>query len=196
MYVDLIARTAVLVGLGTLSVSLWTVRVALTARGRWFGSSLVAGTEAVVFAVAFASVLASLHSPVEVAGYASGVAIGTSVGVLLDARLSTGQSTVRVIVDGRGDHLDEGLRGAGWPVTRLAGQGLQGEAALLLVVVNDNRLPHLLKEVSLLAPEAFWTVERLQRTRPAMLPAGFGQVGRRSRPRRRSRPGHLVPPGR
>jgi uncharacterized protein YebE (UPF0316 family) len=185
--VDLIARTGLLVGAGTVSVSLWTVRVALTARGRQLGSSLTAGVEAVVFALAFASVLASLHSPVEVAGYAVGVALGTLLGVKLDSRLSTGQSTVRVFVNGDGEQLARVLRAACWPVVRLGGEGVQGAAALLLVVLDDARLPRLLADLRALTPEAFWTVERLQAVQPSLLPAGYRQIGRATG--RRSRPG-------
>lgn len=154
-----------------------------------------ADVEAVVFAVAFASVLASLHSPVEVAGYATGVAVGTSSGVALDSRLSAGQSTVRVIVDGDGELLAEELRGAGWPVTRLDGHGLRGHATLLLVIVDDDRLPRLLKQLRVLGPGALWTVERLQHAQPSTLPAGYRQIGRRNHPRRHSRRGQLVQPG-
>jgi uncharacterized protein YebE (UPF0316 family) len=179
MNAEFLARLAALAAMGTVSVSLWTVRVALTARGRRLAASSAAGVEAVVFVLVFASVLTSLDSPLEVAGYAVGVAAGTLLGVVADARLSTGQSTVRVIVDGDGDGLARALRERGWPLTALHGEGLSGRATLLLVVLDDNRLRHLLADLRVLTPNAFWTVERLQRAQPSALPTGYRQVGGR-----------------
>lgn len=177
MSTEFLLRLAALVGMGTVSVSLWTVRVALTARGRRLAASLTAGVEAVVFVLVFASVLSSLDSPVEVAGYAVGVAAGTLLGVVVDARLSTGQSALRVIVPGDGGALARALQDRGWPLTRLHAEGISGRAALLLLVLDDARLRHLLADLRVLAPDAFWTVERLQRAQPSVLPPGYRQVG-------------------
>ena len=176
MTADLILRTAMLIVMGTISVSLWTVRVALTARSRRLAASAAAGVEAVVFALVFASVLSSLNSPVEVAGYSVGVAAGTMLGVVADSRLSTGQSAVRVIVPGSGDHLVTSLRENGWPVTRLPADGIFGVAALLLVAVDDARLASLESDLREIAPDAFWSIERLQSVKPATLPAGYQQM--------------------
>ena len=170
--VELALRTATLVLMGTVRVSLWTLRVALAARGRRLVASATAGVEAVVFALVFASVLSRLESPVEVGGYALGVAAGTLLGVAGDARLSRGRSTVRVVVDGTGDALAQALQARGWPVTRLLGEALEGVVGVLLVVVDEPVASHLLADVHALAPDAFCTVERLQaattaRGRPA-----------------------------
>ena len=49
MSAELVLRTCVLIVLGTVSVSLWTIRVALTARGRRLAASAMARVEATVF---------------------------------------------------------------------------------------------------------------------------------------------------
>jgi hypothetical protein len=70
--------------LAMLSVSLWTVRVALTARGsKWIGAT-VAAVEAVVFATAFSRLVTDLGSPLKIGAYGVGVAAGTIVGIRLD----------------------------------------------------------------------------------------------------------------
>jgi hypothetical protein len=51
--------------------------------------------------------------PLEVGGYALGVAAGTLLGVVLDARLSTGQSALRVVVPGDGKRSPGRCRTAG-----------------------------------------------------------------------------------
>ena len=74
MNADLLLHTSFLTVMGTISVALWTIRVALTGRGRRLAASATAGIEAVVFVLVFVSVLSSLNSPVEVGGYAVGPA--------------------------------------------------------------------------------------------------------------------------
>jgi uncharacterized protein YebE (UPF0316 family) len=69
------------------SVGLWTVRVALTARGSRTLGSTVAATEAMVFVVAFSHVTGSLDAPIQILVYGLGVGAGTYLGVTLDRRL-------------------------------------------------------------------------------------------------------------
>ena len=86
-----LAAAAGMALLAITSVGLWTLRVALTARGRRGIGATVYAVEAVIFAVAFTNVAANLDSPVRVAGYAAGVALGTVLGLTADRRLSAGR---------------------------------------------------------------------------------------------------------
>lgn len=81
-FLDFFATTA----LAMFSVGLWTVRVAVTARGRRIAGASVAAIEATVFAAAFSRLLADLDSPVRIAAYAVGVAAGTLLGLHIDER--------------------------------------------------------------------------------------------------------------
>jgi uncharacterized protein YebE (UPF0316 family) len=147
--------------LAVASVGLWTLRVALTARGRRASGATVAAVEAVVFAVAFSSVASHLDSPVRIAGYAGGVAFGTVVGLTADRRLSAGTSAVDIVVPGRDPHTTEHLRRLGWPATSLAGDGPSGPVTLIRIAVENVRLAELTSAVGQVAPEAFWTVQPL-----------------------------------
>ena len=110
--------------LAMASVGLWTLRVALTARGRKSVGAAVAAVEAVVFAVAFTNVAAHLDSPFRIAGYAAGVAFGTVLGLTVDRRLSAGVSEVDIIVPGRRHRHRRTLASS-----RMAGNDLPGRAA-------------------------------------------------------------------
>ena len=71
-------------GLAVLSVGLWTLRVALAARGSRGLGSAVAAIEAMTFVVAFSHVTGSLDAPVQLVVYGFGVGLGTFVGVSAD----------------------------------------------------------------------------------------------------------------
>ena len=83
MYLLHLLELAVLAG---LTVSLWTVRVALTARRRRYAGALVATAEALAFATVFARVIESVDSPLQLAAYGLGVGAGTLAGVAIDER--------------------------------------------------------------------------------------------------------------
>ncbi|MDQ4057945.1 MAG: hypothetical protein M3124_02350 [Actinomycetota bacterium] len=71
---------------------------------------------------------------------------------------------------------------------------------MAFVAVDDGRLPGILKDLEQHAPQAFWTVERLQTARAVQLPEGcigmrgggssvlMGRIKRLPVPRRRRRP--------
>ena len=163
--------------LAITSVGLWTLRVALTARGRRGIGASVAAVEAVIFAVAFSNVAAHLDSPLRVAGYAAGVALGTVVGLTADRRLSAGVSEVDIVVPGRDTHTAERLRQLGWPATTFAAEGPSGPVTLICIAVDDTRLAELTAAIRVVAPQSFWTVQRLGTTHAAVLPDGYLQIG-------------------
>lgn len=152
-----------MVALATASVGLWTLRVALAARGRKVAGAAVAAVEAVVFAVTFSRL--DLAAPDRVGGYAVGVAFGTLLGLALDERLSGGQSELRVVVPGLQPCLVHTLRNGGWPATSFTGDGADGPVTLLFVAADDSRLPALLEDVRRTVPAASWTVHRQVRDR-------------------------------
>lgn len=168
-------------GLAVVSVSLWTLRVALTARGRRIAGSVTAGLEALVFIVAFSTAAADLGAIERLLGYALGVALGTLVGVYLDERLSAGQSEVRVVREGRDLALVKELQADGWPVTWVYGQGPRGDVTVAFVAVDDKLLAPFLRILRGAAPDAFWTVERLKSARAGKTHPGWRQVGQLGR---------------
>lgn len=177
-------------GLAMLSVGLWTVRVSLVARDRKAAAAVAAGVEAVVFAVVFSEVLDTLQAPARLVGYAVGVGVGALAGMHLSDRLARGTSALRLVVRCGGDDVGQQLRQRGWHTTAMPAQAASGPATVLSIAVDDRRLPQLVADVERLAPDAFWTVERLRAVRPA------GPTGRRRQPRRADGgpgPGHGRP---
>ena len=166
--------------LAITSVGLWTLRVALTARGRRTIGATVAAVEAVIFAVAFTNVAAHLDSPIRIAGYAAGVAFGTVLGLTADRRLSAGVSEVDIVVPGSDTDTAERLHRLGWSTTTLAARGPNGPVTVICVAVDDSRLTELTTAVRQAAPDAFWTVQRLGTAHASALPDGYLQIASQS----------------
>lgn len=162
--VVLLVEALQMTGLALVSVGLWTLRVALTARGRRIAGALTAAVEASVFALVFASLVSDLDEPGRIGGYALGVAVGTLLGISADKRMSRGQSNLRVVVEGSAAALLDALRERGWPATAIAASGPNGQSAIAFVTVDNHCLSSVLDEIRRVAPDAFWTVERLDAT--------------------------------
>jgi uncharacterized protein YebE (UPF0316 family) len=169
-----LATTAVL---AMLSVGLWTVRVAVTARGNLALGALVAAVEATTFAVAFSRLLAGLDSPTSIAAYAFGVGLGTVLGLKVDARVNP--QSMRVDVTDPDMSVERALDAAGWPNTATVGKGVHGSVSIVSVTVEDGRLHELIAMIQSASPNAFWTVSPVRRTSRTIHPPGYLQVAPR-----------------
>jgi uncharacterized protein YebE (UPF0316 family) len=173
--------------LALLSVSLWTGRVALTAKGRKAASALVAAVEATIFVVAFSRLLTGLDSPIRIVAYAAGVAGGTLLALAVDCVINPQVVKLDIIDSSRPDRVLAALHDEGWPTTVLRGEGLAAPIDMVSVTATEARLPALLRTVGRAAPDAFWTVTSVRQVGAAEVPSGFTQVaqpGRRWSPRR------------
>lgn len=168
MSADSLVAPLAMASLAIASVGLWTLRVALAARGRKAAGAIVAAVEAVVFALAFTHLASGLDAPERVAAYAVGVAVGTLLGLAVDERLSAGQTELRVVVPGLRPSLIHSLERLACSTTSLTAQGPEGPVTLLFVAVKDNRLPTLVEDLQRIVPEASWTVHPLDEGRARM----------------------------
>lgn len=180
-------------GLAMLSVSLWTYRVSITARGLKLASASMAAVEAVVYVLSFSELITDLGSPGRIMGYAAGVAVGTAIGLVVDERSVRGHTELHLVARGERDDLRQQLHARGWPVTTSTATGPDGAVTAMWVTVSDTHVREISEQVECLAPDAFWTLRPLQKvTGSAPVNAGSPRTTARARVRR-SRPGHASP---
>ncbi len=140
-------------------VSLGTFRMILAFQGRAVIAAVIGFVEVTIFIVAIGKVVDSLDNPLNVLAYSGGFAAGTLVGIAIENRVALGTRFVRVITHRLNDRLVDALRDAGFGVTRVAGEGMQGKVYILLSVVKRKDLVSYVGLVRELAPKAFYTVE-------------------------------------
>ncbi|HSJ26680.1 MAG TPA: DUF5698 domain-containing protein [Acidimicrobiia bacterium] len=157
-------------GLATVCVSLWTVRLAVTARGNRGLSAVIAGMEAMLFVVAFAKILNGLDSVFLVAAYGAGVGGGTLLGLALDARLNPQLSRLDVF-DPTGDAI-EAIEAAGFAVTKSEGIGTTGRVIVGSVISPDLLVGALLESIG--HTESTWTVSPVRRATGSQQVRGRG----------------------
>ena len=188
MFASMTTDALTTTGLALLSVSLWTARVALTAKGRKAASATMAAVEATVFVVAFSRLLTGLDSPVRVAAYATGVAAGTVLALAVDGALNPQVVKVEIVGSGGPAQVRAALHRDGWPTTVLLGQSIAARVDVVSVTTTESRLAELLRTVERAAPDAFWTVTPVRQVGATSVPPGFTQVAGHVRRRSPSQP--------
>lgn len=155
-------QVATMFGLALLSVSMWTFRIAITARGMKLASAVLAAVEAVVYVLSFSRLVTDLGSPALLAGYGAGVGVGTAIGLVLDERTARGYSELQLIAQGDRADLVERFRHGGWPATSAVASGPEGPVTMMWLTVADSEVRQVSDLVRQHAPQAFWNLRRLR----------------------------------
>lgn len=157
-------------GLRLCDVSLGTVRMMVSLQGRRALAAAIAFVEVTIFVVAIGRVVDQLDNWWNVFAYSGGFACGTIVGIGIERWLALGKRVVRIITHRPNERLVSALRSDGFGVTRIIGEGMDGDVYILFSVVRRKDLKRMLAHVAELAPRAFVTTEEAKETIHGHLP--------------------------
>lgn len=143
-------------------MSLDTLRVLLVVRGRRLPAWVAGFAQSALWVVAVTTVLSNLDNLWNVVGYAAGFATGNVVGMAIDDRLAIGHGNIRIISPDRGSAVADAMRRAGYGVTELSGRGKDGMVTILTSSVRRRDIDRLRREVLLIDPDSFLTVEEVR----------------------------------
>lgn len=164
----------VIFGLRIFDVSLATLRMLFTVRGRRVLVPVIGFFEVLIWLFAAGTAMQYLSSPLHAVGYAGGFAAGTAVGLWIEEKLALGLARVQAFSRHSGVELAEALRDQGFGVTEFLGQGREGNVELVSTVVRRADVPHVLKMTDAWDPDAFVTVDE-----PRSIHRGWLMQGRR-----------------
>lgn len=143
-------------------MSLDTLRLLFTMRGRKELAWLFGVAEAAVFILAVSQVLKGPLNFWTVMGYACGFGTGTVVGMLAEERLALGFTRFSVYSLTRSAELTAALRQAGHAVTEFAGYGQSGAIAVVTCAVSRKDAPGVHGLIRQIDPEAFVTSDEVR----------------------------------
>jgi uncharacterized protein YebE (UPF0316 family) len=151
-------------------VSLGTLRVLSMVQGRRWTAALLSFGEASVYIIALVTVLGDLRDPARLLGYACGYACGTALGMTLEGWIASGWVLTRIISRQGAPDLLGKLRQRGFGVTAVRGHGRDGEVLILFIASPRKRGNQLLRIAKDADPDAFITVDPIQRAINGYLP--------------------------
>lgn len=186
---------ALIIGiLRVIDVSMATIRMILSVRGKPGVASLIAFFEVIIWVVAVGNALKHVDSVIHLAGYALGFAAGNYLGIWIEERLAIGINVVHAVhvrkpAENEAGVLAPGpaavvkvLRENGFAVTEIVGQGHTGAVDLLHLVVRRREVRFVIDILKKYDPEVFITVEDVR-----------GQYGGYIRPGGRKSPSLVMP---
>ncbi len=153
-----------------LDVSLGTLRIIFTSRGKRKIAPILGFVEVFIWIVVVSQVVKNVHSLPAYLGYAAGFAVGTYVGMKIEERLALGMYVLRVILSADGERLAGQLRTAGYGVTMVNGMGSAGEVKLLYTVIKRKNLMPVMEIIKAVSPTAFFSVEELRSAESGIFP--------------------------
>ncbi len=142
-----------------LDVSIGTFRIILVSRGYRNIAPFLGFFEVLIWITAIGHVMKNLNSIYSYIFYAAGFATGTFVGMRIEALVSIGYQSVRIITTEKVTALPLTLREEGFGITTVHGRGMKGEVMLIYTTAQRSRIKHLLEIVEQLEPNSFITIE-------------------------------------
>jgi uncharacterized protein YebE (UPF0316 family) len=151
-------------------VSLGTLRIIFTSRGKRNIAPLLGFVEVFIWIVVVSQVVKNVHSLPAYLGYAAGFAVGTYVGMKIEERLALGTLVIRIILAQGGENLAKRLRADGYGVTVVNGMGSGGEVKLLYTVIQRKSLETTIQVIKSINPKAFYSVEEVRTAESGIFP--------------------------
>lgn len=159
-----------------LGVSISTVRMLITVRGRRLLSSVLGFFEALIFAVALGSVVSQLNNLWNLTAYCLGFAVGTYIGMLLEERFVTNFATVNVVSAHHAHQIAEQVRKAGFGATETLAQGVSGVVGSVRIVIRHRDIQRVIDCVNEIDPKAFITLDETRAVHHGYLPDGRSRI--------------------
>lgn len=153
-----------------LDVSVGTLRIIFVSKGFKGLATLLGFIESLVWVLAISQVFQNLNSWVTYLAFAGGFAAGNYVGILLEERIAMGSQLIRVITRRDAEALDSYLRQAGYAVTSVDAEGIDGPVKLLFTVCKRRDLVKILGIIKSYNPNAFYTIEDVRFVKETYLP--------------------------
>ena len=145
-----------------INMTLATMRLVLTVRGRKWVAAIVGFFESFIFVFAIARVVQDLNNIFNMIGYAGGFASGILVGLALERRLAIGFGHVRIISSQRGSEVAAALRKAGYGATELVGRGREGHVSVISSTVRRRDITNVDAVAIAADPACFVTVDEVR----------------------------------
>lgn len=146
-----------------LDVTVGTIRVIFVARGLKYLAPILGFVEVIIWLLAIGQIMQQLDNFMSYIGYGAGFAAGNYIGIILVEKMSLGTVVIRIIPKKDTTQLIESLRAANYGVTSMDAEGKTGPVKILFSIVKKKDLSDALHIINLHNPNAFYTIEEVQR---------------------------------
>jgi len=143
-------------------VSLGTIRIIFVSKGMRKVAPLIGFFEILIWLLAISRIFQDLDNWIAYIAYAGGFAAGNYFGMLLEERLAIGHEMIRVVTKREAGELVEALKGKGFGVTSIKATGVEGEVAVIFIIVKRSMAKNVLAIINQYNPRALYTIESIR----------------------------------
>jgi uncharacterized protein YebE (UPF0316 family) len=153
-----------------IDVSFSTLRIVYLMKGEKVFAAGLGFFESLIWLIAISQIIQNVTNVPAYIGWAAGFALGNYIGLLIEERLAVGKLIVRVITSVEAQELIEKLKGSGYGVTYIDGQGTAGKVKLIFCVIQRDQFERVVEIIRQFNPKAFYTVEDVRTAREGVFP--------------------------
>ncbi|TFJ92623.1 DUF2179 domain-containing protein [Lentibacillus salicampi] len=146
---------AIIFVINIVYVSLSTMRMILTLKGRRYMAAFVSMFEVVMYVLGLGLVLDNLNEIQNILAYAIGFGIGVIVGTKIEEKLALGYITVNVISSDPSIDFTRQLRDKGYGVTSWFAYGMEGDRLAMQILTPRKYELRLYETIKTIDPKAF-----------------------------------------
>lgn len=146
---------AIILIINVIYVSLYTLRMILTLKGRQYIAAFISMFEIVVYVIGLGLVLDNLDQIQNIIAYALGFGIGVIVGSKIEEKLALGYITVNVISTDPNIEFTRKLRDKGYGVTSWFAYGMDGDRLAMQILTPRKYELKLYESIKTIDPKAF-----------------------------------------
>ncbi|MFD1038896.1 DUF2179 domain-containing protein [Virgibacillus byunsanensis] len=146
---------AIILLINIVYVSLSTVRMILTLKGRRYIAATVSMFEVVIYVVGLGLVLDNLDQIQNLVAYAVGFGTGVVIGTKIEEKLALGYITVNVISSNPDIEFTRKLRDKGYGVTSWFAYGMEGDRLAMQILTPRKYELKLYETLKIIDPKAF-----------------------------------------
>lgn len=161
-----------------IDVSLGTLRIIFSARGRRYLAPALGFIETFIWIVAIGQIVRNLTNPASYLAYAAGFAVGNLVGILIEEKLALGTLAIRIFATKDAPLLVEQLHEAGFGATTLDAQGSTGPVKIVFSVIKRKDIKQVVNLVRTINPKAFFSIEEVRAANEGVFPMTKGAIAR------------------
>jgi uncharacterized protein YebE (UPF0316 family) len=152
-------------------VTVGTLRVIFTARGRRVLAPVLGFVEVTVWLFAIGQIMHNLSNFGCYVGFAGGFTAGNYLGILIERKLALGSLVVHVTTRRDATELVESLRAARYGVTAMNARGATGPVQVVFTVIKRRELGPVVTLIKRFDPRAFYSVNDLQEASSGISPS-------------------------
>jgi len=136
-------------------VTLMTIRMILTLKGRTYIAAFVSMFEVVIYIVGLGLVLDNLNEIQNMVAYALGFGTGLVIGSLIEEKLALGYITVNVVSTNPDFEFTRKIRERGYGVTSWSSYGMDGDRLSMEILTPRKYELKLYQTIQEIDPKAF-----------------------------------------